>query len=138
MACLFIDMNKQESKQYEKIVKPFNTSVREYVSCREKGDECKDKKVFSGVSNIYDKTRVEKIPSLKKIEFSMPPSDPPPPRNKEPFVSYNYKAFDSEDKDNSEKKEIQTYSNASNNYSNLFFTVLATTTIYYFFFKLSK
>jgi hypothetical protein len=142
MTCLFIDMNKQESEQYEEKVKPFNSSLREYVSCREEREECKDKKVFSEVSSTYDETRVKEIPSIGKIEYAAPPLNPPPPRSKEPFVnntfSSNYKVFDSEEKQTFEKKKDKTTSNISNNYNTLIFTVLATTTVYYFFFKLSK
>lgn len=135
-------MNKQESEQYEEKVKPFNSSLREYVSCREEREECKDKKVFSEVSSTYDETRVEEIPSIDKIDYVAPPLNPPPPRSKEPFVnntlSSNYKAFDSEEKQTFEKKKDKAASNISNNYNTLIFTVLATTTVYYFFFKLSK
>lgn len=139
MACLFIDMNKQESEQYEEIVKPFNSSFKEYVSCREKREECRDKKVFSGVSSTYNETRVEEIPSIDKIEYTAPPANPPPPKSTEPFsnntLSSNYKLFDSEETQDFDKKIRKT---VSNNYNTLIFTVLATTTVYYFFFKLSK
>lgn len=142
MTCLFIDMNKQESEQYEEKVKPFNSSLREYVSCREEREECRDKKVFSGVSSTYGETRVEELPSIDKIEYVAPPANPPPPRSTEPFLnntlSPNYKAFDSEEKQTFVKKKDKTTSNISNNYNTLIFTVLATTTVYYFFFKLSK
>jgi hypothetical protein len=139
MTCLFIDMNKQETEQYEDNVKPFNSVLREYVSCREEREECRDKKVFSEVSSTYDETRIEDIPSIDKIEYVAPPANPPPPRSKEPFLnntlSSNYKLFDSEEKQSFEKKKDKP---ASTNYNTLIFTVLATTTVYYFFFKLSK
>lgn len=124
---------------YEENVKPFNSSLREYVSCREEREECRDKKVFSEVSSTYDATRVRKLPSIDKIEYVAPPANPPPPRSTEPFLnntlSPNYKVFDSEEKQTFEKKKDKTI---SNNYNTLIFTVLATTTVYYFFFKLSK
>lgn len=137
-------MNKQEPEEYKDIVKPFNSSYKEYASCREEREDCKDKKVFSGVSSIYDETRVKELPSVQtKIEYVKPPNDPPPPRNTEPFSnntrSFNYKEFESGEQNIiDERKRTQQPSEVSNNYNTLIFTVLATTSVYYFFFKLSK
>ena len=137
-------MNKQEPEEYKDIVKPFNSSYKEYVSCREEREDCKDKKVFSGVSSTYEETRVKELPSVQKnIEYVKPPNDPPPPRNTKPFLnntrSFNYKEFESGEQNVIDERKItQQLSEVSNNYKALIFTVLATTSVYYFFFKLSK
>lgn len=137
-------MNKQEPEEYKDIVKPFNSSYKEYVSCREEREDCKDEKVFSDVSSTYDETRVKDLPPVQKnIEYVKPPNDQPPPRNTEPFLnntrSFNYKEFESGEQNvNDERKITQQPSEVSNNYKALIFTVLATTSVYYFFFKLSK
>jgi hypothetical protein len=129
---------------YEEIVKPFNSSFKEYVSCREEREECRDKKVFSDVSSIYDETRVKDLPPVQKnIEYVKPPNDPPPPRNTEPFLnntnSFSYKEFESGEQNVIDEPKItQQPSEVSKNYKALIFTVLATTSVYYFFFKLSK
>ncbi len=127
------DLTKKEEQLIaDKELKPFNEIYERYALCRENKEECDEKIVMSDVSKVYQDTRVEDLPFLRKIEFfeNITTSKP-----KELQFDYFVDKDETPIKINPQKQNL---TETTNHYSKILLTVLATTTIYYFFFKLSK
>jgi hypothetical protein len=123
---------KEEQLMTDNKSKPFNEIYERYTMCRENKEECDEKIVMSDVSKIYQDTRVEELPFLKRIEFFENITTTKPKE-----LKFDY-FVDKEETPNKTNPQKQNLTETTNHYSKILLTVLATTTIYYFFFKLSK